>query len=161
MSPNWFLGNWTPGPSSKMGLMVFYCKTLLTPYVQNHSQHDWHLVQSANMLDPRSEALAYWKAITFCSFLVFWLASCYGAHNQVCCLWRNWGTLQSMARLNLHLHRYIHLLEWAFPFHNNNSKRHQRHVKFQLRHPDLVQGPHYTRSQGWKNLRPTLSIFGC
>jgi hypothetical protein len=27
-----------PGPSSKVGLMVFDCKTLLTPYVENHNQ---------------------------------------------------------------------------------------------------------------------------
>jgi hypothetical protein len=40
MSANWFLGNWTRGPSSKGSLMVFYCKTLSTPYVENHSQHD-------------------------------------------------------------------------------------------------------------------------
>jgi hypothetical protein len=40
MSPNWFLGNSTPGPSSKVGLTVFYCKTLLSPYVENHRQHD-------------------------------------------------------------------------------------------------------------------------
>jgi hypothetical protein len=25
-----------PGPSSKVGVMVFYCKTLLTPYVKGY-----------------------------------------------------------------------------------------------------------------------------
>jgi len=29
-----------PRPSSKVCLMVFYCKTLSTPYVDNHNQHD-------------------------------------------------------------------------------------------------------------------------
>jgi hypothetical protein len=70
-----FLGNWTPGPSFKVGLMVFYCKTLLTPYVQNHSQHDWHLVQSANMLDPKSEALSLVKASKF--LLIFGFLTCF------------------------------------------------------------------------------------
>jgi len=41
MSPNWFLGNWTLDPGLKWAcLMVFYCKTLLTPYVENHNQHN-------------------------------------------------------------------------------------------------------------------------
>jgi hypothetical protein len=52
------IGSQEIGPWSKVGLRVFYCKTLLTPYVENHNQHDWHLVQRAHMLDPRSEALA-------------------------------------------------------------------------------------------------------
>jgi len=47
-----------PGPWSKVGLMVFYYKTLLTPYAEKHNQHDLHLVQSAHILDPRSVALA-------------------------------------------------------------------------------------------------------
>jgi hypothetical protein len=47
-----------PGPSPKVSLMIFYYKTGSTPYLENHNQHDWHLVQSANMLDPWSEALA-------------------------------------------------------------------------------------------------------
>jgi len=58
MSPNWVLGNWTLDPSSQVGLMVFHCKTLLTPYEENHNQHVGHLVQSANMFDPTSQALA-------------------------------------------------------------------------------------------------------
>jgi len=53
VSPNWFLANWTLDPC-KLGLVVFYCKTLLTPYVENEN----HLVQSAHMLDRRCEALA-------------------------------------------------------------------------------------------------------
>jgi len=34
-------------------LMMFYCKTLLTPYVKNHNQHDWHLVQTCWIWDLR------------------------------------------------------------------------------------------------------------
>jgi hypothetical protein len=36
----WFLGNWTLDPRLKWALMVFYCKSLFTPYVENHNQHD-------------------------------------------------------------------------------------------------------------------------
>jgi hypothetical protein len=34
-------------------LMMFYCKTLLTPYVENHNQQDWHLVQTFWIWDLR------------------------------------------------------------------------------------------------------------
>jgi hypothetical protein len=34
-------------------LMLFYCKTLLTDYVENHNLHDWHLVQTCWIWDPR------------------------------------------------------------------------------------------------------------
>jgi hypothetical protein len=34
-------------------LMMFCCKTLLTPYVENHNQHDWHLVQTFWIWDLR------------------------------------------------------------------------------------------------------------
>jgi hypothetical protein len=41
MSPNGFLGNWTLNfPLKWACLMVFYCETLLTPYVENHNQHN-------------------------------------------------------------------------------------------------------------------------
>jgi len=50
-------------------LMMFYCKTLLTPYAENHTQSA-RLISGANMLDLRSEALAQSKPVTFCSFLV-------------------------------------------------------------------------------------------
>jgi hypothetical protein len=36
----WFLGNRTLDPRVKVGLMMFYCKTVLTPYLENHNQHD-------------------------------------------------------------------------------------------------------------------------
>jgi len=45
--------------------MVFYCKTLLTPYVENHNRHDCHLLQSANTLDPRFEAISVVEASKF------------------------------------------------------------------------------------------------
>jgi hypothetical protein len=40
----------------------------------------------------------------------------------------------------------------------SNSKT--RNVEFELRDLDFVYCPLYTRSQGWKNLGPSLSIFG-
>ncbi len=43
-----------------------------------------------------------------------------------------------MARLNLRLHEYIHLLEGALSFPDIHCKAHQRNVKFALRDPDLV-----------------------
>jgi hypothetical protein len=54
----------------------------------------------------------------------------------------------------------IHSPSWMGPFFDNNSKMRQRNVKIELRDLDLVWGSLYTKSQGWKNSRSTLSIFG-
>jgi hypothetical protein len=110
-------------------LLVESFKLVPTPFDEGFKTKKWQIEANvAPVLEGKS--IGWDQNTALKGELVIWRTK-----NQA----RDPGTHTPTQGFNLlHMSPCIHLLEWALPFRNNNSKTHQRNVKFEFRHPDLV-----------------------
>jgi len=154
MSPNWFLGNWTLDPRPNGVLLQDPFDSLCG------EPQSARLTSDAKCRHVGSQiwGISLVKANNF--LRIFGFLTCF-------VLWCPQPSLLLVKQLGKPVINgqaepapsLIHSPSWMRPFSDNNCKTYQRNVKFELRDPDLVYGLLYTRSQGWKNLGPSFSIF--